>query len=163
MPIINVSLNTESIANAIEQLKEYGDRVRSLDERVVKRLVDDGVEQAQDLVPLDTGALMSSIVGESNGKQGVIKTDCDYAAFVEFGTGVIGAATLYPGTLAEGYEYNGGEHHVILKDGRDGWFFPLDDGSWRFTQGQPTKPFMYDTAHLLAEAVPQVVEEELQS
>ena len=163
MPVIHVELTLESIEGAIKKVKAYQKRVETLENRVVKRLVKDGVEQAQELVPLDTGALMSSISGKSNGNVGEVRTDCEYAAFVEFGTGVIGAAASYPGPLPTAYQYMGGKHHVTTKDGRDGWFYPLDDGSWRFTQGQPTKPFMYDTAQLLAGAAPDVVKEELQS
>ena len=163
MPIVRCVLTRESLDEAIAKVKEYRDRVEKLDAAVVKRLVDDGVEQAQELVPVDTGALMSSIVGEKNGNKGAVKTMSGYAAFVEFGTGVIGAANAYPGPLPAEYKYMGGEHHIITKDGRDGWFYPLDDGTWRFTQGQPTKPFMYDTAQLLANAVPDVVAEEIKA
>ncbi|MBO5967266.1 MAG: HK97 gp10 family phage protein [Clostridia bacterium] len=165
MPIIQLELSAESVDEAIEKLRLYQETIEEASERIVRRLARDGEERARELVPVDTGALAESIVASGDGRVAYVRTDSPYAAFVEFGTGVIGAASPYPGpAMAEaGYAYMGGEHHITTKDGRDGWFWPGKDGRWYFTQGQPTKPFMYDTAQLLAMAVPQVVEEELKA
>ena len=40
-----------------------------------------------------------------------------------------------------------------MADGRVGWFFPGDDGKYYFTEGQPSRPFMYETALMMARQV----------
>lgn len=159
MPVINVSLNIESISDAIEQLKEYGDRVRNLDERVVKRLAKDGAENARQLVAymdaIDTGELSGSIIDEASGKTGYVKATAAHAAYVEFGTGVVGSGSPHPNPVGWAYDVNG--------HGEAGWMYPGDDGRWHWTKGMPSRPYMYNTAQMMAEAVPQIVEEELQS
>jgi hypothetical protein len=40
----------------------------------------------------------------------------------------------------------GGTTYVTLSDGRVGWYYPADDGTWKFTEGLPSRPFMYETA-----------------
>ncbi len=47
------------------------------------------------------------------------------------------------------YKYMGGSTYVVLPDGRVGWYFPADDGTWKFTEGQASRPFMYNTAEQL--------------
>lgn len=165
MPVIHVELSLDSIEKAIEEVKAYQKKVQSLENRVVKRLAEDGAEQARDFAPVETGDLVAGITSELDGNVGYVYSYAEHSAFVEFGTGVVGAGSPYPGKAMQeaGYEYGGGKHHIITKDGRDGWFYPRDDGTYRFTQGQPSKPFMYDTAQLLTRIVPDVVKEELQS
>lgn len=156
MPIIHVDLSAESVGKALEQIKAYRDKVESLGERVVRRLAEDGAEQARDLVPVDTGDLMSSIDAEVDGDKGYVRAYAEHAAFVEFGTGVVGAGSPHPNPVGWAYDVNG--------HGEAGWVYPsAKDGHFYWTKGQPAKPFMYDTAQLLAEAAPDVVAEELKS
>ena len=52
-----------------------------------------------------------------------------------------------------GYRYGGGTTYVQTEDGRVGWYFPARDGKWYFTEGQPSRPFMWETAQLLKSQV----------
>ena len=160
MPIIQCVLTRESLDEAIAKVKEYRDRLDKADEAIVKRLTNDGAKQAQELVSymnaVDTGELMSSIIGEANGKTGKITAGTDHAAFVEFGTGVVGLASQHPQPIA-GWKYDKNGH------GDAGWYYYGDDGKKHWTRGMPSRPYMYDTAQMMAQAVPDVVAEELQS
>ena len=81
----------------------------------------------------------------------------DHAAFVEFGTGIVGKQSPYPYQLPEGvdWQYASGKTIRQLADGRYGWFYPADDGKWYFTEGMPSRPFMYMTAIELCDIVSQ--------
>ena len=93
--------------------------------------------QAKALAPVDKGQLAGSIHMQvkDTGKelQGRVYTNVEYAAYVEFGTGVKGNGT-YPYKV-EGFtpEY---------KD--KGWaYFDEDKGEWIYTKGQEAQPYMY--------------------
>ena len=45
------------------------------------------------------------------------------------------------------------------KDGRTGWYFLARDGNVYFTEGQPSRPFMYETATELRELIVEVAKE----
>ena len=152
MPIIHVDLSAESVARALEEIKSYRDKVESLGERVVERLTTEGEQMAQMLAPMDTGELMSSIEGEANGEKGYIRATAGHAAYVEFGTGVVGEGT-HPNPVGWAYDVNG--------HGTSGWVYKDDFGQFTWTMGQPANPFMYNTAQLLADVTPEVVAEEL--
>ena len=93
--------------------------------------------QAKDLCPVDTGALRESIhpkIEKSEHEvKGIVSTQCEYAAFVEFGTGTKGQGT-YP------YTING----LQLQYRQDGWaFVDPKTGETIWTHGQKAQPFMY--------------------
>lgn len=156
MRVISFDLTDESIDAAIEELKAYRDHVDAATLRAVKRLAEDGAENAKELASfmnaVDTGELVGSIKGEADGNEGVIRADCGHAAYVEFGTGVVGARNPHP--VGWAYDVNG--------HGDAGWMYPGDDGHYHWTKGMPARPYMYDTAQMMAQAVPDVVAEELQ-
>jgi len=82
-----------------------------------------------------------------------IVINSEHAMFVEYGTGIIGAGTPHPMPIEEGWEYDTNEH------GFAGWWYPTTqedpnphkwtskkDGVLRaWTQGIPSRPFVYDT------------------
>ena len=79
--------------------------------------------QAVLLVPVDTGALRNSIGYKVNESELVayIGTNCEYAIYVEFGTG----------EFAE----NGNGR-------KGGWVYKTQNGEVRFTYGTPPKPYL---------------------
>ena len=157
MPIIHVELSAAGLDAAIAELKEYQQKVEGLGVKVVKRLAADGAANARELASfmnaVDTGELVGSIVGEASGENGSIKATAGHAAYVEFGTGVVGAGSPHP--IGWAYDVNG--------HGDEGWHYIGDDGHLHWTKGMPSRPYMYDTARMMAEAVPDIVAEELQS
>ena len=48
-----------------------------------------------------------------------------------------------------GWDYATGDKIITTKDGRVGWFYPTDDGTYRFTEGQESRPFWHDAAQEL--------------
>lgn len=155
---ISFSLDTDSIQDAIRQLRDVQ---KCLDEAVrglIEVLMADGVDHAKAevirLEALESGGLEASI-GHSEydpaTKSGVIYAGAYYAIFVEFGTGIVGKGSPHPdpsgvgigsdnfyGSMYTGYDTN--------NHGEKGWVYQSDfDGKWHWTKGMRSRPFMYNT------------------
>ena len=164
------ALSKSSIENAIKQLRAYQNDLTYKCQLLAEKLAENGVEiarvQIADLDAIFTSELLSSIHSEYKGstKGGSIWSvvaGTDHAMFVEFGTGIVGKQSPYPGELPDGvsWEYASGKTIRQLADGRYGWFYKDDDGQWWFTEGMPSRPFMYYTSIQLRDIVLKTAKE----
>lgn len=154
---ITISLNnTKSINDAILQLTATSEKLQAIRDRIVKKMVDTGVESARAKVGVESGALRSSIRGSitSDDKTcvGVISAYSDHAVYHEFGTGVVGKAHSHPEATSVGWAYD------VNKHGEAGWTYPKD-GGYRHTKGQPARRYMYDTAKELEAKASDIIKE----
>lgn len=164
-------LNPESIEKAIAEVNKAKTKLDGISRELMQELVDEGVKYAKAMCPFDSGETYDSIHGyiTEDGK-GMIVAGGN-AVWVEFGTGVKGAESPYPGdesTMNGATPYSGymsGEHIIETKDGRIGWFYPVTNGDgkteYRFTEGMPSRPFMWETAHHLRAIAPDVAKVKL--
>jgi hypothetical protein len=168
LKVIQVKLNPESVDNAIKELNQYRAEVESKSRQLVQRLLDLGVDIARaKVVAMDayyTGQLLSGVGGYYSPtlNAGWVKVTSDHAAFVEFGTGVVGQAMPHPNgecLSKASWSYASGAHIFTTKDGVPGWYYPTDDGGYRFTSGQESRPFMYETALVLQMTFPSIAKE----
>ena len=156
-------LDPDSIQDAIDRLEAKKKEIDKKAESLVRLLTQLGLEKARDIVPIDTGVAQASIIGyidEADGV-GIIRAG-GYCKYIEFGTGVKGANSKHPSSEymeIMGWAYNVGATIFTTKDGRDGWFYPTDDGTWKFTQGMPSRPFMYETAQYLKKEAKRLAKE----
>ena len=164
------ALSKSSIENAIKQLRAYQNDLTYKCQLLAEKLAENGVEiarvQIADLDAIFTSELLSSIHAEYKGstKGGSVWSvvaGTDHAMFVEFGTGIVGKQSPYPGELPGGvsWEYASGKTIRQLADGRYGWFYKDDDGQWWFTEGMPSRPFMYYTSIQLRDIVLKTAKE----
>ena len=162
-------LSVSSIRQLQKDLEKYHDSLEYKAALLAEKLAERGVEIARvQLSSLDavfTGELLSSIHSEYKGSQKggaifAVAADSSHAAFVEFGTGIIGQESPYPYELPEGvsWQYASGKTIRQLADGRYGWFYPKG-GQWYFTEGMPSRPFMYQTSMELMQEVVEVAKE----
>lgn len=159
-------LDTRSIRQAIREVQTFK---RQLDEAMtdlIRLLLESGADMARIEVSafnaIDTGALQASIghgAYDPASRTGVIYAGAYYAFFVEYGTGIVGAASPHPepetasqGTVSplfakyDGYDSQG--------HGEAGWFYRSDvDGKRHWTQGMVSRPFMYNTMMYLRDYV----------
>ena len=149
---------TDLSVKGIEQLKKdllnYKDNIlQHKVDLLAKTLADRGVDIAQtNVARLDaifTGELINSIHTRYGGSSKgtaifYIVADSDHAIYVEMGSGLIGASKPYPGKLPVVYAQGKTIHHT--KNGKYGWFYQDDNGDWYFTEGMPSRPFMYETS-----------------
>mgnify|MGYP007083118533 CR=1 FL=1 len=168
---ININLfDPKSIQAAVKALRDYENsleyKCRLLAETLAKKGVEIARVQIADLDAIFTSELLQSIHSEyvgsvKGGRVWALLAGTDHAAFVEFGTGVVGKQSPYKGNLPEGvdWQYASGKTIRQLADGRYGWFYQDDNGDWWFTEGMPSRPFMYLTANELRQIVTQTAKE----
>jgi len=93
-----------------------------------------------------------------------ITFDSEYADYVEFGTGIVGASSPHPD--ATGYD--------LSNHGRKGWFFHnemwnvadmtgynKEKGSFYWTKGQPSRPIMYKTHDYIRNIAKRTLEDRI--
>lgn len=155
---LKADLSISSIRNLQKELEKYRDsltyKCRLLAEKLSERGVEIARVQIADLDAIFTGELLASIhteYKESSKYGGVfaIVTDSSHACFVEFGSGQRGEDKPYPYSLPQGisWDYNVGKTiRQNSKTGRYYWFYPGQDGLWHYTEGMPSRPFMFNTS-----------------
>lgn len=149
---INV-FSRKSISDAISRVQKKQDDIEGNYSKTVEQLTQIGFEYMLTIVKMESGALADSITWEYDPetKTGRIKVGAAYAIFVEYGTGVRGAASPHPEKIP-GWTYDVNGH------GEAGWWYPTtasdpnptkkqaSDGSWiAHTKGQPASAFVYRT------------------
>lgn len=151
MPKYRVNLSAGSFRQLAKDIREYRKSIPDKCEEFAYRMAEEGVAIAQmKILGFDavmTGELLDSMNLEagdivSNGATYYVYTDCDWASFVEFGTGVIGSQNPHPETGLANWKYDVNNH------GESGWWY-FNDGEWHWTKGMPSRPFMYETGQEL--------------
>lgn len=160
--VIKGDFSVKGINSIIKQLQQYSDDLQNRVDLLVETLADNGVKVAKAKIinydavfKSDLINSLKSISGGSSREQAIffIVADSKHAAFVEFGTGQMGAKTPYPYPLPEGVTWettadeNGGWKNRIFEfaPGQYGWFYLDSERKLHFTQGMPSRPFMYET------------------
>lgn len=154
-------LDPDSIDEAIAKIEEYETFVAEKANELVRLLKELGVEKAKELVPIDTGQAQASIIGYMDENKGIIQAG-GYCKYIEFGTGVRGQNSQHPSPeylAIMQWAYNSGATIFTTKDGREGWYYPTDDGGYRFTEGMPSRPFMFETAQYLKREASRLAKE----
>jgi hypothetical protein len=155
---ISFKLNPKDIDRAIREVKAFKQEFIQKCERLVEALTGYGVEvaklQVKQLDAVYSGELMNSIEGyySPTYNVGIIKAGAYYAAYVEFGTGVVGKSSPHPDP--QGWQYDVNQH------GDEGWVYYDDDhGVFRWTKGFKSRPFMYNTARQLEKECARIAKE----
>lgn len=168
--IFSADLSVSSINNLIKEIEQYQKGLEFKSRRFAERLAERGVEIARvkvaELDAIFTDELLESIHEEYKGSTpygGIfaVVVSSTHAVFVEFGTGQRGSDTPYPYPLPEGvsWDYNVGKTIRQNKDGRYYWFYPDQNGQWHYTEGMPSRPFMYETTMELRQILVETAKE----
>ena len=136
---IRITLEPESISNAIEEINNFERRLKPAMTHLIDRLCAKGVEIAKATLiffedpAYDTGALSDSVKYEVLEDKGIISAGeglvdgqgkGSYAIYVEYGTGIYYEGTKRP----------------------NGWVYYNDRiGKFVFTFGMAPRPFMHNT------------------
>ena len=156
---IDMTLDRHSINRAINEVKRFKRELTDAMTGLCNALMDEGVTMAKievaALGAIDTGGLEASIghgAFDAEARTGVIYAGAYYAFFVEYGTGVVGAAHPHPEPDTAGI---GGEGNLLAmtytgydtnQHGEKGWWYVSDvDGKLHWTKGMKSRPFMYNT------------------
>lgn len=169
--VFKATLSKKGINSLIKNLRNYQSSLYDKTYLLASRLAEKGVDIAQVYIgnynAIFTGELIANIKAVGGGQKGnvtfFIVADSEHAAFVEFGTGQMGKEAPYPYPFPVGVEtlwnYNSGEHIIEFEPGQYGWFYIGNDGGLYFTQGMPSRPFMFETSLRLPELVVKYAKE----
>ena len=167
----NITVSIKGMDRLNKLLDNYVLDIRKKAELLVKNLSEIGVEVARmNIANFDavfTGELMDSIrnekiTGDKNHITFVVKASSNHAIFVEMGTGTVGASSPYNGKLPAVYAQ--GKKMFTTKDGRYGWIYYNETyDKFIFTEGMPSRPFMYETRMELATKVAKIAREVFRS
>ena len=130
-----------SIAKAKERLTKIQQKVEGGSADAVRNLTQAGYEYMLTLAPIESGELVESITWEYDEQTntGRIRVGADYALFVEYGTGIVGAQNPHP-EPAPGWTYDVNAH------GEKGWtYFVAKQNRYQWTKGEPAHAFVYKT------------------
>lgn len=140
---IPLELSARSVAEAVRAVDGYAGSLAPKCRTLCKRLAEAGVEAAVADVRKDTGELAAGIHVEEFGDSSyLVVSDGDHAAFVEFGTGVVGRGT-YPGELPAEWGYDE-RRTPSAHDEKDPtrWYYRDREGAVRSTRGQTANAYM---------------------
>lgn len=160
MSAAKVELSQESVRRLKEGIAAYAGSLRQRCDELCRRLSAIGVEAAVAHAKVDTGELASGIsFRRVGGADYLVVSEGPYAAFVEFGTGVVGAGS-YDGGLPEGWQYDARrtpEAHDTDDPSR--WYYYDEDGRLRSTRGQRASSYMAKAAEDMRQRVLSVAKE----
>lgn len=144
-------LSASGFRRIAKQIHDYRKDLTDKCEEFAYRMAEEGIAIAQlKILSFDaimTGELLNSMNLEagdivSNGGSYYIYTACEWASFIEFGTGIVGKENPHPDTSIANWKYDTNDRE------EKGWFY-FNDGEWHWTKGMPSRPFMYETAQEL--------------
>lgn len=121
--------------------QEVLDALRNAVNRGLKAVGEVAVSYAQDLVPVKTTRLKTSISCAVDGDDVYIGTNVEYAPYVEFGTGE--------------WAENGGR--------KTPWVYQDGNGRWHMTTGQHPKPFLRPSASQHSDEYRQILKDSLEN
>ena len=155
MKVIKMALCPSDISIAVNEIRQYQKEVESKTRLIAQRLTDLGAEIARvkivNLGAFYSGDLLSGVGGYFSPllNTGFVRVTSNHAAFVEFGTGVVGQNSPHKNgeyLARAAWGYATGSKIFTTKDGKVGWIYPTKDGEFRFTEGMRSRPFLYETA-----------------
>lgn len=158
---IKFGLSTASVQRAMNELKDHKRWTQEKCDELALELAKRGTflirMKIAEYDAIDTGALISAVSYPERigpGKYRItLRVDNgigdNYALFVEYGTGVVGAGSRHPEAGDMGWQYAVGDKIFTTRDGKTGWIYPTKNGTYRFTEGQPSRPFWHDAAQEL--------------
>ena len=144
---LKAGLAVSEIRALRERVERYANGLQAKADELCRRLAEIGVDAAVAGIAHDeSGELRGSIRWEQRGERVyLVVADCDYAVYVEFGTGVVGAGSAYPGERPEWVGAPGSRSSHVNPDGS--WvYYDEKQGRMRVTSGQVPQGFMAGSA-----------------
>lgn len=148
---INV-FNLNSIKESKSEFLKFRNRIKEQTDLSVKQLTQMGYDYMMSIVKVESGELASSISWDfdAKGNRGIIKVGAEYAIFVEFGTGIVGAT--FPHPEPDTWQYDANSH------GESGWwYYDEKQKRTRWTRGQPASAFVYKTMEFIKKESPNIL------
>ena len=139
MPVYNVPLSVAGIDEVIRELESFQRKLNDAETRIVQSLADDAEASMRERLASVTdpdGNVDASVGSIGSGNEAYVYLTGEQAAFLEFGTGVVGQNSPHTMAGQVGWNYNVGSHIRVFKNGRVGWvYFDRSRRHYRVTSG----------------------------
>ena len=154
-----VHCSVAGIKRAEKWIKKYAQDLEKKANELINVMLKEGEKYAcRELVHVDTGETLNSIMGYREGDTGIIYVGGN-AVWIEFGTGVYAPGQTDHPKAAELGALPHGEYGKKHGANPNGWYYPGLDGKWYHTMGIPSNRFMYRTAWMLRNRYKQMASE----
>ena len=157
---LDMHLSVSEIRSARERLERYAQGLQAKADEFCRQLAEIGLEASVAAIAHDeSGELRGSMRWEQRGERVYfVVADCGYAVYVEFGTGVVGGRSAYPGEKPDWVDAPGSRSTKVNPDGS--WvYYDEKQNRWRITSGQVPQGFMAQGAVTVRQAVAGIAKE----
>lgn len=155
-----VTLSSPSIQKAAKQLRDYAKALPAKMDAACRQLAEIGANAAIGTLSTSEMDTAAAIRVEKGGEVGyLVVSDGEEAAFVEFGTGVMGEGT-YPGDLPPEWGYDlrwTPEAHDPKQPER--WFYYDEENRRRWTWGRTARGYMFVGSEIMRDMVMPIFED----
>ncbi len=139
MPVYDVPLSVAGIDEIIRELNSFRRKLNEAETKIVQGLADDAEASMRERLTSVTnpdGNVDASVGSVGSGNEAYVYLTGEQAAYLEFGTGVVGESSRHTMAGQVGWEYNIGPHIRTFKNGKIGWiYFDRSKGHYRVTSG----------------------------
>ena len=161
MPEFEIGLGVKEINGLIRELERYNRKLDKAANRIVRELAleakNDMTVALASIVDKD-GNVRASVRGKSYENPATISLTGDQAAYLEFGTGVIGRNSPHELAGQVGWEYCVGPKIRTFKNGRIGWlYYDNSNRHYRITSGIAAQNIVFNAARNTRYRVKDVV------
>lgn len=165
MPVYKAELSVESLDALIENVRAYQRKAEAAPQRLLDSLVTSGaaeLEQNIHTIQDKDGNDLATVGSAAFGNNAVLYMHGEQAAYLEYGTGEVGAASPHPQAAKAGWNYASGTKIQPTKDGRKMWRYrQKGTDKWKYTQGIPAGRVVLRTGISLRNAVANIAGEVL--
>ena len=125
MVTFETHLSLKSLNATIKKIKNYKKELEDSKTAIHEALANYAYSVIMANCPVDTGNLKSSFIIEASNQMATVYTECEYAKYVEFGTGIRGNTSAYPIEQANIIVSNGWKGYSSIVQGQSAHKFML--------------------------------------
>lgn len=141
MPTFKAELSVSSIDALIRDVETYKSKLEATPQKITNSLVNIGVAEIEKNihdVRDKSGNELAVAASMFFGDTGFACMQGEQAAYLEFGTGEVGASSPHPQADASGWQYASGTRIIPTRSGKRMWKYRLRGTErWTYTAGIP--------------------------
>lgn len=157
MPAYKAKLSEQSLSELLKNVCDYQQKVETAPQKLLDSLVTSGVDEIEQHIhgiQDKDGNDLATAGMVVFGNHAQVFMHGEQAAYLEYGTGEVGAMSPHPQANKAGWDYASGTKIRTTKDGRKMWRYRQKGSEkWKYTQGIPAGRVVLRTGISLRNAV----------
>lgn len=157
---LNFEVNIENFASLDKFIKGYPEAVergiyngmKRFSKMLTAKLKENAINEG-----LGDTELMYNFETRFNGSTIELIINSEYAIYVEMGTGIVGEINPHP----DPKKYDISWEYDVEGHGDDGWKYLDDKNKLRWTKGQPSRPYIYQTYKWAESSISNVIRKDI--